>query len=192
MNSICVFAGSSVGNNTEYAQQARQLGMEIAKRGITLIYGGSKLGLMGEAANGALALGGKVIGIIPTGLVRTEVVHTGLTELIQVQDMHERKAAMNRLADGFAALPGGFGTFEEWFEVLCWSQLGIHEKPVALLNVREYYTPLIHMIEQSVQAGFASASHRQLIVVREDAASLLEEMERFCRPSFLGKWQKSN
>lgn len=192
MNSICVFAGSSVGNHTEYAQQARQLGMEIAKRGITLIYGGSKLGLMGEAANGALSLGGKVIGIIPAGLVRTEVVHTGLTELIQVQDMHERKATMNRLSDGFVALPGGFGTFEEWFEVLCWSQLGIHEKPVALLNVQEYYTPLIHMLEQSVQAGFAQDQHRQLILVQHEAALLLDEMEQFHRPSFINKWQKCN
>lgn len=189
MNSICVFAGSSAGNHAEYAQQARILGMEIAKRGITLIYGGSKLGLMGEAANGALSLGGKVIGIMPAGLIRTEVVHTGLTELIQVKDMHERKATMNSLSDGFIALPGGFGTFEEWFEVLCWSQIGIHEKPIALFNVQEYYTPMIQMIEHSVQAGFAQDQHRKLIVMQREASLLLDEMEHYQRPPIINRWQ---
>ncbi|MCG7409713.1 TIGR00730 family Rossman fold protein [Paenibacillus sp. ACRRX] len=190
MKSICVYAGSNLGNRPEYAEQARQLGVELAKRGIRLIYGGSKVGLMGEVANSVLAHGGKVTGVMPTGLFKGEMMHTDLTELVEVKDMHERKATMIRLADGFIAMPGGFGTLEEWFEVMSWSQLGIHERPVGLLNVADFYTPLLRMIDHSIEAGFALHTHRSLVIAEPTAIELLEQMEAFKRPVFGNKWKQ--
>ncbi|WP_028544511.1 TIGR00730 family Rossman fold protein [Paenibacillus taiwanensis] len=190
MKSICVYAGSNLGNQPEYAEQARQLGVELATRGIRLIYGGSKVGLMGEVANSVLAHGGTVTGVMPTGLFKGEMMHTGLTELIEVKDMHERKATMIRLADGFIAMPGGFGTLEEWFEVMSWSQLGIHESPVGLLNIADFYTPLLGMINHSIEAGFALQTHRSLVIAAPTAIQLLEQMETFKRPVFGNKWKQ--
>ncbi|MDP4096164.1 TIGR00730 family Rossman fold protein [Paenibacillus sp. P96] len=176
MKSICVFAGSNDGVAPEYREQAARLGEHIARRGLRLIYGGSSFGLMGTAANAALASGGEVTGIMPTALFRREIVHEGLTEFIGVKDMHERKATMHRMADGFIALPGGIGTFEELFEVLCWAQIGLHSKPVGLLNVNGYYNPLMELIRHSVQEGFAGRTHLNLIMLEEDAEELVKKM----------------
>ncbi|WP_195575327.1 TIGR00730 family Rossman fold protein [Paenibacillus sp. 1001270B_150601_E10] len=189
MKTICVYAGSNLGNRPEYADEARKLGKLLAERGIELVYGGSKVGLMGEVANSALAHGGKVTGIMPKGLFRGEVVHTGLTEFIEVKDMHERKALMAHRSDGFIALPGGFGTFEEWFEAVSWTQIGIHSKPVALLNVLDYYTPLLRMVDHSIEAEFAQEAHRQLILEAPTAEQLLEKMEQYHRPELKNKWK---
>ncbi|MFB5759976.1 LOG family protein [Paenibacillus medicaginis] len=182
MRSICVFAGSNDGVASEYKEQAARLGEHIARNGLRLIYGGSSFGLMGTAANAALAKGGQVTGIMPTALFRREIVHEGLTEFIEVRDMHERKATMHQMADGFIALPGGIGTFEELFEVLCWAQIGLHSKPVGLLNVNGYYNPLMELIRHSVQEGFAGRTHLDLIILEEDAGALVERM---CSPNGL-------
>lgn len=173
MNSICVFAGSRPGNSPEYGIQAAKLGETLARKGIRLVYGGSSYGLMGEAANAALAHGGQVAGIMPTSLFQVEIVHQGLTEFVEVANMHERKAAMGDMADAFIALPGGLGTFEEFFEVLCWAQIGIHRKPIGLLNVNGYFDPLAEMIRHSVREGFTSDSYLDILTVSEDADELI-------------------
>ncbi|WP_138493420.1 TIGR00730 family Rossman fold protein [Paenibacillus pinistramenti] len=177
MRSICVFAGSRPGIAAEYTEAAVSLGRALAVEGIKLVYGGSRNGLMGCAANEALAAGGQVIGVMPTGLFKEEIVHRSLTELFEVDGMHARKAKMGELADGFIALPGGVGTFEELFEVLCWSQIGIHSKPVGLLNVGGYYNPLISFIEHSVKEGFTGPATLDSIHVAEEPLALLEKMK---------------
>ncbi|MBO8156857.1 MAG: TIGR00730 family Rossman fold protein [Bacillaceae bacterium] len=188
MRRICVFAGSNEGNDEEYKASAIKLGAELAKRGIELVYGGSKIGLMGAIANQVLEQGGKVTGVMPRGLFRGEVVHQALTNLIEVEDMHERKATMNKLADGFIALPGGFGTFEELFEVISWNQIGIHKKPIAVLNVKDYYTPLLTMIDHAVESGFAKASHKEILIAEREPEALLHHMERYEVPELEPKW----
>ncbi|CAI6068449.1 LOG family protein YvdD [Paenibacillus sp. JJ-100] len=190
MKRICVFAGSNPGHHPDYLEHAAQLGEQIANSGYTLVYGGSCMGLMGAVADAALAAGGEVIGVMPTGLFRGEVVHGGLTQLIEVGTMHERKATMAQLSDGFIALPGGMGTFEELFEVLCWAQIGIHRKPVGLLNVNGYYGPLMKMVEHSVHEGFSNTSHLSLWSLEESPAELLNQMAAYIPQELTQKWSE--
>jgi uncharacterized protein (TIGR00730 family) len=179
---LCVFCGSNRGNNPAYEAAAQQLGAELASRGITLVYGGGNVGLMGILADATLHAGGKVIGVIPEALMAREVGHRGLTELHIVKTMHERKALMAELSDGFIALPGGIGTFEEFFEVLTWAQLGIHNKPCALLNVAGFFDPLLQMIEHTVAEGFLRPSHRSHMVVASEIAALIEAITHHHSP----------
>lgn len=167
MESICVFCGSSNGSDPAYAKAARHLGQAIAGNGLTLVYGGGHVGLMGVVADAALEAGGEVIGVMPKSLVDREIAHTGLTKLHVVSSMHERKALMADLSDGFIALPGGNGTLEEFFEVLTWAQLGEHDKPCGLLNAAGYYDPLLAVFDQMVLMKFLEPVHRDLILPRD-------------------------
>ncbi len=184
---ICVFCGSNLGSNPIYRAAAEQLASLLVQQGIELVYGGGNIGLMGVLADTVLAGGGKVIGVIPESLMAREVGHRGLTELRVVSSMHERKALMSDLSDAFIALPGGFGTFEEFCEVVTWSQLGIHEKPCALLNVDGYYEPLLRLFDHAVSEGFVHPENRRLVLDDGDPKRLLDKMERF-RPSHTTKW----
>jgi uncharacterized protein (TIGR00730 family) len=184
---ICVFCGSSPGTHPDYARVAREVGTRLAKESIGIVYGGARTGLMGELADAALRAGGHVIGIIPEHLQAREVAHTGLSELRVVRTMHERKAAMADLADGFIALPGGIGTLEEFFEVATWSQLGIHAKPTALLNVRGYYDLVERFLAHAVEEGFLRVEHRALITIADDLSALLDALRSF-RPPPAEKW----
>lgn len=188
LKSICVFAGSSAGIKTEYKEAAVSLGRCMAQKNYRLIYGGSRMGLMGEVANEMLQHGGEVIGIMPRGLFSGEIVHTALTELIEVESMHERKATMHELADAYIALPGGFGTFEELFEALCWAQIGIHKKPVGLLNVNGYYNPLMQMVQHAVDEGFSTDSAIRLINISDTPEQLISSMDTYTSPSEDQKW----
>lgn len=188
MNKICVFAGSSSGSLPAFTEHARDLGKVMAENDIEVVYGGSINGLMGELANSALEHGGKVTGIMPTLLFKSELVHRGLTTLIEVKDMHERKAKMSELSDGYIALPGGYGTFEELFEVVSWSQLGIHKKPIGLFNIQSYYEPLIEMVNHAVKRGFVKTSHKDLMVSAEDSQTLIDRLKSFTRPEMEHKW----
>ncbi|MDR7316243.1 TIGR00730 family Rossman fold protein [Brevibacillus nitrificans] len=190
MKRICVFAGSNPGVNPAFEQIAQELGRELVARELNLVYGGSNMGLMGRVANSVLAGGGKAIGIMPTGLFRGEIVHTGLTELHEVTTMHERKAMMNDLSDGFIALPGGYGTFEEIFEVVSWGQIGIHTKPIGLLNVEGYYTPLMEMVNHATAAGFIPVMQGELILCESDPAVLLDKMRDYTPPVKTNKWSE--
>jgi uncharacterized protein (TIGR00730 family) len=187
MNSICVFCGSSPGNDPAYAEAASRLGRILAERDTTLVYGGGHVGLMGVVADAALGAGGDVIGVMPRSLVDREIGHTGLTKLHVVGSMHERKALMSELSDGFVALPGGNGTLEEFFEVLTWAQLGEHGKPCGLLNVAGYYDPLLAVFDRMVNRAFLKEEHRNLVLVEEDAKSLLERFEGYEPPKTV-KW----
>jgi uncharacterized protein (TIGR00730 family) len=184
---ICVFCGSNPGIDSAYRDAAQSVGRLLAGRGITLVFGGGRVGMMGAVAEAVLAAGGKAIGVIPEGLRRKELAYDGLTELIVTTTMHERKQRMARLADGFVALPGGFGTFEEFCEILTWAQLGLHEKPCGLLSVKGYYAPLLSLFDHAVAEGFLKPEYRQLVITREDPQALLEEMARY-RPPALYKW----
>jgi uncharacterized protein (TIGR00730 family) len=187
---ICVFCGSTLGIRTEYREAARRLGKLLVERRIELVYGGGKIGLMGVLADEVMAGGGRVIGVIPQSLLAREVGHAGLTELRVVSSMHERKSAMSDLADGFIALPGGFGTLEEFAEVVTWSQLGIQSKPCGLLNVEGYFTPLLGFLDQAVNEGFVHEENRRLVLHDEDAERLLAKMGEFRRSggeSWVGK-----
>jgi len=184
---LCVFCGSSTGKRPAYRQVAEQLGGVMVERGIELVYGGGNIGLMGVLADTVLARGGKVTGVIPDSLMAREVGHRGLTELRIVNSMHERKALMSDLSDGFIALPGGFGTLEEFCEVVTWSQLGLQSKPCGLLNVESYYAPLLELFDQAVREGFLSKENRGLVLDDEDPARLLEKMAAF-KPVEVGKW----
>jgi uncharacterized protein (TIGR00730 family) len=165
MRRLCVFCGSKVGNNPVYAESARALGTALARRGIGLVYGGGHIGLMGTAADAALAAGGEVIGVIPQGMVEQELAHRQLTELRVVRTMHERKALMAELSDAFVALPGGYGTLDETFEILTWAQLGLHAKPVGMWNVAGFFDPLLAWVGQAVRDGFVSERNRGLLRV---------------------------
>jgi uncharacterized protein (TIGR00730 family) len=187
LNSIAIFCGSSSGNNKIYAKQAYDTGKKIARLGIHLIYGGSNAGLMGAVANGALSAGGKVTGVIPEFLVNKELAHAGLTELILVKSMHERKSKMNELSDGAIALPGGYGTLDELFEMLTWGQLGLHQKPVALYNMNGYFDALINLIHHMVSCGFLKESNQEMLLVNEDIDALLKDMENYVAPE-VEKW----
>ena len=182
MKRICVFCGSSPGAQPAYTQAARQLGQVLAKNKLGLVYGGGNVGLMGEIARVMLAAGGDVIGVIPQGLADKEVAFTELTDLRIVGSMHERKALMAELADGFIALPGGLGTIEEFFEVLTWAQLDIHHKPCGLLNVCQYYSPLMQFLDKTVEQQFVEWEHRSMILIDEDPEALLTKFETYQPP----------
>lgn len=184
---ICVFAGSSAGVSPVYAGTARALGEQLARRGIDLVYGGASVGLMGAVADAALAAGGHVTGVIPQALVDKEVAHPGLTDQRIVNSMHERKALMANLSDGFIALPGGIGTFEELFEVWTWAQLGNHVKPCAVLNVLGFYDGLLAFLDHVVGQGLLKPVHRDMLLVEEDPAAVLRTMARYRAPAD-AKW----
>lgn len=175
--SICVFCGSAAGARPEYASAARDLGRRIAERGYGMVYGGGSVGLMGEAADAALAAGGEVVGVIPDVIVELEVGHSGITELHIVRTMHERKALMAERADAFIALPGGFGTMDEFMEIATWAQLGIHSKPCVLVNVAGYYDELLRFLDTGVNEGFIRAGNRALVQVASSATEALEMVE---------------
>ncbi|GIP34852.1 TIGR00730 family Rossman fold protein [Paenibacillus sp. J2TS4] len=190
MKRVCVYAGSNPGNDPAYEKAAIQLGIKLAERGLELVYGGSSVGLMGRIANSVLNQEGGVIGVMPTGLFRGEVVHTGLTQLYEVNGMHERKAKMGELSDAFIALPGGYGTLEEVFEIVSWGQLGIHSKPVGLLNINGYYQPLVDMVNNGVEAGFIPAPQSKLLIVEDDPDILLDRLASYEPPKGVNKWSE--
>jgi|SRR5664279_428951 uncharacterized protein (TIGR00730 family) len=184
---ICVFCGSNSGMNPAYRDAAIAVGRLLAERGSELVYGGGNIGLMGILADAVLQKGGRVIGVIPESLMAKEVGHLGLTDLRIVKSMHERKALMADLSDGFIAMPGGFGTFEEFCEVVTWSQLGIHAKPCGLLNVNGYYDPLLELFDHAVREGFLREENRRLVLQDRDPTRLLEMMLQFRAPT-VDKW----
>ncbi|CAM3114458.1 TIGR00730 family Rossman fold protein [Sporolactobacillus spathodeae] len=188
--SICVFAGANPGNNPQYAENARLLGQLMAEKNDRLIFGGSSIGLMGELADSILLAGGEAIGVMPQGLVLDEMTHTNLTQLIKVSNMHQRKKKMIELADAFIALPGGIGTFDEIFEILCLAQVGSHKKPMALLNSEHYFEPLLQLIRHSIAHGFTPESNLRLLIVSEDPAELLVAIDHFVPPSLGNKWKQ--
>lgn len=187
MQRICVYCGSSSGKSTLYSAAAQQLGAELVRRNLGLVYGGASIGIMGVVADAVLAHGGEVIGVLPQGLAHKEVAHPHLSELKIVNSMHERKAMMAELSDGFIALPGGLGTLEELFEILTWAQLGIHRKPCALLNTKQYYDDLISFIEHAFAEQFIQAKYRDLLLLDEDPAQLLDKLSRY-QPPVIKQW----
>lgn len=187
VEAVCVFCGANPGADPRFVDVADELGRELAKTGRTLVYGGAKVGLMGAVADGALAAGGRVVGVIPQALVDKEIAHRGLSELYVVSSMHERKQMMSNLADAFVALPGGLGTLEELFEVWTWAQLGLHQKPFGLLGPRGFFDPLLLYLDQLVSQKLVCAEHRQMIALHEAPKTLLEGFEAY-EPMELPKW----
>lgn len=183
MKRICVFCGSSPGARPEYLRAAEQLGHVLASKNLGLVYGGARVGMMGKIAEAVLEKGGEVIGVIPKGLVEREVAFTGLADLRVVDSMHERKALMADLSDGFIALPGGLGTIEEFFEVATWAQLGMHPKPCGLLNVEQYYSRLMDFLDHTVSEKFVELEHRSMILVEESPERLLQKFETYQPPT---------
>lgn len=183
MKRICIFCGSSPGGRPEYVQAAKALGRTLASRGIGLVYGGAKVGTMGQLASAVLEAGGEVIGVIPEQLFKKKVAFTELDSLEVVGSMHERKARMVEISDGFIALPGGFGTFEEFFEALTWAQLGMHKKPCGLLNVCGYYDDLIAFLDHAVEQQFVKSEYRAMVLVDRDAETLLQKFETYRPPT---------
>ena len=191
MNSICIFCGSSDSVHPDYLSSARQMGRTLADRNICLIYGGGKTGLMGAVANGVLEAGGEAVRVIIPSMNTKALAHDGLTRMEVPLTMHSRKAKMHELADGYIALPGGFGTFDELFETVTWAQTGAHEKPVGLLNVRNYYAPLMAAIDHAVQEGFIFQEHRDSLFLEEDPNLLIDRMERYEHPhAAVKKWMR--
>lgn len=188
MKSICVYCGSADRLRPEYLSAARQMGAAIAARGLELVFGGGKTGLMGAVADGALDSGGQVTGVIPGYFNTPQLAHGGLTRMEVVETIHQRKARMVELADAFIALPGGYGTLEEFFEVLTWAQIGLHRKPIGLLNARGYYDPLLEMIEHVRAEGFIYAEHTGLFSAAEQPEALLAALENHIPPEGLEKW----
>jgi uncharacterized protein (TIGR00730 family) len=184
---LCLFCGSSTGLNPAFAQSARTLAAELAFRRIDVVYGGGNVGLMGVIADAALAAGGRVIGVIPHALVSRELAHQGLTELHVVDSMHERKALMARLADGFIALPGGFGTLEEFCEAVTWTQLGVHTKPCGLQNVSGFYDGLLTFLEHALTEDFLRPTHREIVVSDADPLALVDRLLAW-QPPTVAKW----
>ena len=182
MHRICVFCASNPGHNPAYLALTRDLGALLAQRGQTLVFGGGRVGLMGALADAALAAGGEVIGVMPHALVQREAAHRGLTRLHIVDSMHERKAMMSELADGFIALPGGIGTLEELFEVWTWGHLGVHAKPIGLLGVAGYWSSLVAFLDHMGQEGFMRPNTRELLLIEHDPANLLERMATYVAP----------
>ena len=187
MKRICVFAGSNSGARPDYRAAALELGRELAQRHFGLVYGGARVGLMGALADTVLAAGGEVIGVIPAALVSKEIAHEGLSELRVVHSMHERKAMMADLADGFVALPGGWGTLEEFFEVLTWGQLGLHRKPCGLLNVDGYFDRLLSFLEHTIDEGFVRRDHGSMIAMSDSPGTLLDMLGEYVPPT-TQKW----
>jgi len=191
LDSICVFCGSSEGNDASIGNIALLLGEKLAKQNITLIYGGAKIGVMGKVAQGVLENKGKAVGIIPEFLKVKEVVHTGLDELIITENMHQRKMKMQELSDGFITLPGGLGTLEELFEILTWSQLGLHQKPIGLLNINGFYDSLLELLQNMVSKGLLKKENLELLIVDTDVDDLLGKMKAFV-PQEVPKWLTIN
>lgn len=187
LTSVAVFCGSSEGNDTIIISEAIKLGETLAKQNIALIYGASKIGIMGKVAQGVLEHKGKAIGVIPEFLKKKEVVHLGLHKLITTKNMHQRKLKMHDLSDGFIALPGGFGTLEELFEIITWAQLGLHLKPIGLLNTNGFYNDLIELLEKMVVKGFLKMENLELLIVDDNIESLLDKMKAF-KPKQVPKW----
>jgi uncharacterized protein (TIGR00730 family) len=187
MKRITVFCGSSIGTEKVFENQAFLLGQALAHLKIGLVYGGANIGLMGAVADGALSKGGSVIGVLPNFLKEKEIEHQNLTELIIVETMHERKTKMNELADGVIALPGGFGTLEEFFEMLTWAQLGLHKKPIAVLNINGFYDHLTDLIDVMVEKGFLKKINQEMLIVSDNIDDLLEQMKNYVAPT-VGKW----
>lgn len=183
IKSLCVYCGSSPGRNPLYLQAAQDLAAVLVERGIRLIYGGAGIGIMGALADRVLELGGEVVGVIPKALAHKEVMHQHLTKLQITHSMHERKRLMAELADGFIALPGGIGTLEELFEIWTWAQLGFHAKPCGLLNVAEFYTPLLSFLDHVTAEQFVQLRHRQILLVANDVSSLLNEFDGYVSPA---------
>ncbi len=187
MRAVCVFCGSSPGADPAYRDAAAGLGREFARRGLRLVYGGGNVGLMGILADAALSAGGEVVGVIPQALVDKELAHRGLSELIVVETMHDRKARMADLADAFVALPGGYGTFEEFCEVLTWTQLGVHAKPCGLLNINGFYDPLLALFDRAVADRFVQTAHRALVLTDTMASGILDALDGW-REVTIEKW----
>ena len=192
LNRICVFCGSSSGIRPAYSQAAATVGRLLAMQGSSLVYGGGKVGLMGTLADSVLAAGGKVIGVIPRALMLKEVGHTGLTELRIVDTMHERKALMAELSDAFIALPGGYGTLDEFCEVLTWAQLGLHNKPCGILNVDGYYDPLLELFQQAIAEGFLQEEHGKMLTVESDPQKLLQQLSSSRPPQVEKRMARQN
>lgn len=188
MRNLCVYCGSSDHVDADYLEAATAMGAAIADRSITLIYGGGSTGLMGKLANAVLQAEGRVIGVMPAMFETPELQHTGLTEMEIVGSMHERKARMADLADAFIALPGGFGTFDELFEILTWSQIGLHKKPIGVLNVNAYFDPMFAMIENARSQRFIYSEHRNLLISETTPVALLDQLDRYELPSGLERW----
>ena len=187
MKRITVFCGSSFGTDKIYEQQAILLGKTMAAQNIDLVYGGANVGLMGAVADGVLSGGGKVFGVLPNFLQQKELAHTHLTELILVETMHERKTKMNDLCDGVITLPGGFGTMEEFFEMLTWAQLGLHKKPIAILNINGFYDELISLLQTMVTKGFLKEVNQKMLLVSDNIDDLLKQMKNYKAPE-VAKW----
>lgn len=191
IHNLAVFCASSDGNDKEIFETAYAVGKKMAEEDIRLVYGGSKLGLMGQVAKGVMEHGGKATGVIPDFLKTKEVVHTALDKLITTQDMHERKLSMNELSDAFISLPGGFGTFEELFEIVTWAQLGLHRKPIGLLNVNGFYDDLINMLNKMTSKGLLKEENLDILLVSDNFDDLLEKMRNF-EPKPVPKWMNKN
>lgn len=191
MKSIAVFCGSSNGSDLIYLEQAYQLGQQLGQSGITLVYGGAKVGLMGAVADGTLAASGDVIGVLPGFLEKKEIAHPKLTKLILVESMHERKQLMNEYCEGVIAMPGGFGTLEELFEMLTWGQLGLHQKPIGILNIAGYYDALLHLLDHMVTQGLLKPANRQMLLSSSQIPDLLAQMKQY-KPALVGKWLDEN
>ncbi|WP_066440561.1 TIGR00730 family Rossman fold protein [Chryseobacterium sp. CCH4-E10] len=187
MKSITVFCGSSFGSEDIYKEQAALLGKTLAKNNIQLVYGGANVGLMGAVADGALDEGGRVVGVLPYFLQSKEIAHKKLTELILVETMHERKTKMNELCDGVIVLPGGYGTLEEFFEMITWAQLGLHQKPIGILNIDGFYNDLINLVQNMVDKGFLKQINRDMLLISDTIDELLEIMINYKAPT-VGKW----
>lgn len=190
IKSITVFCGSNEGNDMNILSQAALLGRTLAEKEITLIYGAAKIGVMGKMAEAALNNNGKVIGVIPEFLKLKEVVHLGLTELITTENMHERKLQMNDLADAFMTLPGGFGTLEELFEIITWAQLGLHQKPIGLLNINGFFDSLLKQLETMVKKGFLKIDNYEMLLVDDSVDGLLKKLHSY-KPQQVPKWLKA-
>ena len=188
MRRACIFCGSSPGARPQYTEATEDLGQLLVKNGITLVYGGASVGLMGRLADTVLSEGGEAIGVIPRALVEREIAHLGLTDLHVVDSMHERKTLMAELSDAFIALPGGLGTLDELFEIYTWAQLGMHRKPCGLLNVEGYYRHVADFLDHAVAERFVRDEHRDMLIVEEDAATMFERLQGFDAAAVTPKW----
>lgn len=188
VRSVCVFCGSRPGSDPVFLQAAVELGAALAERGLTLVYGGAKVGLMGALADAAIAKGGRVVGIIPKSLVSKEIAHDGLTELYLTESMHERKERMIMLSDAFVSMPGGWGTYDELFEVLTLAQIGLHDKPSGFLNVKGYFDPLLTLLEHTITYSFAAPQHAKLYVSSPNVGQLLDDVIAWTPPPLGEKW----
>ncbi|SHI96314.1 hypothetical protein SAMN05444401_1920 [Clostridium amylolyticum] len=190
MKRVCVYSGSNLGSRPEYKESAILLGRILAENEIELVYGGSRIGLMGEISNEVLRNNGKVTGVMPRGLFAGEMLHDNLTNLIEVENMHERKHTMAELSDAFIALPGGLGTFEELFEVFSWAQLGIHHKPIGILNISNFFDPLLNMLQNTCKEGFMKKSNLNLISISSNPSELINMMKNYAPPKMENKWSQ--